>query len=85
MSDRAPPTKAVPPVPPHFVEHFVAGGWREVERVYGCRTALMMTWIELCGGLAKLQQRRRDWQAKKRAEAKAAVARGKIQGQRTEA
>lgn len=61
MSGKAPPTRATPPVPPHFVRHFVEGGWREVERVYGCRTALMMTWIAMSGGLRSLQDRRRAY------------------------
>lgn len=60
MTEKFAPTKAVVPVPPHFVRHFIHGGWREVERVYGCRTDLMMTWIELSGGLGVLQQQRRE-------------------------
>jgi hypothetical protein len=58
--ERRAPTTSVPAVPPHFVRHFVVGGWREVERVYGCRTQLMMTWNEMSGGLAALQDQRRQ-------------------------
>ena len=56
---RFPPTVAPPPLPPKFVQHFIQGGWRELERVYGCRTALLMKWMEMAGGIVVLQERRR--------------------------
>ena len=49
----------IPPVPPYFADDFVRGGWREVERLYGARTDLLLKWIELSGG-EKLYQRRRE-------------------------
>jgi len=43
--------KAKPP-PPHFVENFVRGGWRKVERMYGSRTDVLRNWFHICGGHA---------------------------------
>lgn len=40
----------VPPVPEGFARRFVSGGWREVERIYGARTDLLIKWIEMSGG-----------------------------------
>lgn len=40
----------VPPVPPEFAARFVSGGWREVERIYGARTDLLLKWIAMSGG-----------------------------------
>jgi hypothetical protein len=51
--------RQVPSVPPGFVDRFLADGWRGVERVYGCRTDLLLKWIEMSGG-AELYQRRRE-------------------------
>lgn len=52
------PLRHVPPVPPGFVSRFLADGWRGVERVYGCRTDLLLKWIELSGGEDLYAQRR---------------------------
>lgn len=43
-------TRSTPPAPPEFVQQFIAGGWRKVERLYGARTDLLLKWIELSGG-----------------------------------
>lgn len=48
----------VPAVPPSFADRFVAGGWREVERLYGARTDLLLKWIQMSGG-EDLHKRRR--------------------------
>lgn len=48
----------VPPVPPGFADSFVLGGWRQVERLYGARTDLLLKWIELSGGERLLAERR---------------------------
>lgn len=61
MRNRLAPTKALPPTPPHFAENFVKGGWRRVERVYGCRDDVVLKWIELCGGMDALRARRIAW------------------------
>jgi hypothetical protein len=49
----------VPPVPPEFPARFVEGGWREVERIYGARTDLLLKWIAMSGG-DDLHKLRRD-------------------------
>ena len=51
--------RIVPSCPPEFADEFVRGGWRRVERLYNCRTDLLLKWIEMSGG-EELQQRRRD-------------------------
>lgn len=56
---RRPSTRIIPPPPPEFAEEFIAGGWRRVERLYGCRTDLLLKWIEMCGG-AELHRRRKE-------------------------
>lgn len=48
----------VPPVPPGFVDRFLADGWRGVERLYGARTDLLLKWIEMSGGEALYERRR---------------------------
>lgn len=48
----------VPPVPPGFADSFVTGGWRQVERLYGARTDLLLKWIEMSGGPSLHEQRR---------------------------
>jgi len=53
------PARIVPACPPEFAEEFVSGGWRRVERLYNCRTDLLLKWIEMCGG-PELDQRRKD-------------------------
>lgn len=50
--------RIVPPCPPEFAEEFVRGGWRRVERLYNCRTSLLLKWIEQSGGNALLERRR---------------------------
>lgn len=49
----------IPSVPPYFADDFIRGGWREVERLYGARTDLLLKWIELCGG-DELYERRKE-------------------------
>jgi hypothetical protein len=49
----------VPTVPEGFAARFIAGGWREVERIYGARTDLLLKWIEMSGG-EDLYARRRQ-------------------------
>jgi hypothetical protein len=53
------PTRAIPPLPPSFESNFIAGGWRQVERVYGCRDEVILKWIEMCGG-EELYAKRRE-------------------------
>jgi hypothetical protein len=50
LSYRGPSTKCIPPVPPHFVDNFLSGGWRKIERMYGARDDRLLKWIELSGG-----------------------------------
>jgi hypothetical protein len=47
---RQPSTKALPPVPPNFAENFIRGGWRQIERMYGCRDDRLIKWQILAGG-----------------------------------
>lgn len=54
------PTKAVSRVPPNFVENFVEGGWRRVERVYGTSRCVWQ-WVEMAGGADRLQSMRREY------------------------
>jgi hypothetical protein len=56
------PTRAIAPVPPNFVRNFVEGGWRRLERVYGCRDDVILTWMEISGGLEAMQDQRRAYQ-----------------------
>jgi len=58
------------PPPPEFADQFILGGWRQVERVYGARTDVILKWIEVNGGLADLQRRRKEAKAVKMAAAK---------------
>lgn len=48
----------IPAVPEGFSRRFIAGGWREVERIYGARTDLLLKWIEMSGGEDLHAQRR---------------------------
>jgi hypothetical protein len=36
-------------VPPEFLDQFVEGGWRRVERIYGARTSQIRKWIAMTG------------------------------------
>lgn len=56
---RRPSTRIIPAPPPEFADEFIAGGWRRVERLYGCRTDLLLKWIEMCGG-DDLHRRRKE-------------------------
>jgi hypothetical protein len=78
LKPRDVPTRAVPRLPPNFARNFVEGGWRQLERVYGCRDDVLLKWFEMAGGLVSLQQRRRDWLREQSAvaQAKAAAQRG---------
>ena len=49
----------VPACPPEFAARFISGGWREVERIYGARTDLLLKWIAMSGG-EDLHRRRRE-------------------------
>jgi len=71
------PTRAIPSLPPGFARHFIEGGWRQVERIYGCRDDVVLKWIDMAGGLADLQERRREW-----LRGQTQVAQGKVAGQR---
>ncbi len=51
-------TRVTPPAPPEFKQEFIKGGWRQVERLYGARTDLLLKWMEQVGGLAALQAER---------------------------
>lgn len=58
---KLPPTKAVPDLPENFAKNFIEGGWRRLERVYGCRDDVILAWMAMCGGLEVMQQRRRQF------------------------
>jgi hypothetical protein len=60
-------TRVTPPTPPEFKAQFLKGGWRQVERIYGARTDLLLKWIAHVGGLPALQAER------------AAVRRGRVE------
>lgn len=70
MSDRRVyrryPSWRVPPVPPEFVQQFMEGGWRRIERVYGGRNDLVRKWIALAGGEIALKRMRREWRIAQR-------------------
>jgi hypothetical protein len=51
-------TRVTPPAPPEFKAQFLKGGWRQIERIYGARTDLLLKWIAQVGGLAALQAER---------------------------
>jgi hypothetical protein len=53
-------SKRLPPVPPEFVEQFVLGGYRRIERIYGGRNDLVRKWIEMSGGESVLKAKRRE-------------------------
>lgn len=55
------PTNAIPEVPPNFARNYIEGGWRMVERIYGCRHDVILKWFEQCGGLETLQVQRRQY------------------------
>jgi hypothetical protein len=63
--------RLIGPPPPEFADQFILGGWRQVERVYGARTDVILKWIAVCGGLEDLQARRKAARAVKMAAAKA--------------
>lgn len=60
---KTPPTKAVPDLPPNFARNFIEGGWRRLERVYGCRDDVILSWMEQCGGIEHLRAERNRWMA----------------------
>lgn len=62
--------RRIGPPPPEFAEQFILGGWRQVERVYGARTDVILKWIEVNGGLDELQRRRKEAKAVKMAAAR---------------
>ena len=53
LSYRPPSTKIIPPPPPEFAEQFAIGGWRQVERLYGARTDLILKWIDQTGAVCR--------------------------------
>lgn len=55
------PSRRIPPVPPEFVQQFIEGGWRRIERIYGARNDLMRKWIALAGGERHLKSLRRAY------------------------
>lgn len=57
--DKRLPTSTLPPVPPGFRDAFIRGGWRLVERNYGCRTDRLVAWHQLAGGAELDAERRR--------------------------
>lgn len=73
MNHRLAPTKAVPNLPPHFEQHFIEGGWRRVERVYGCRDEVVLKWIEVCGGMDAMKGKRAKWVRERAEEARQAA------------
>lgn len=73
MNSRAAPTKAIPALPPNFEANFLEGGWRMVERVYGCRDDVILAWMAQLGGVEQLQARRREHQQERVAIAEAAM------------
>ena len=70
-----PSSKRVPPLPPEFVQQFVEGGWRRIERVYGGRNDLVRKWMVLAGGERKMKAMRREHLLKARG-AERAIAHG---------
>jgi hypothetical protein len=42
-------TKVPTPAPPNFRANFERGGWRLVERMYGCRTDQLLAWMVQTG------------------------------------
>lgn len=51
-----------PPPPDEYAEQFIKhGGWRRVERLYGCRTDMHRKWQTLLGGIEELQRRRKEY------------------------
>jgi hypothetical protein len=71
--ERHPPTKAIPERPPNFERHFIEGGWRQIERMYGCRDDVVLAWMEQCGGLQQMRERRRQWLMARNAAARASA------------
>lgn len=59
-------SRRIPPVPPEFVQQFLIGGWRQIERIYGGRNDLVRKWIALAGGEVELKRRRREWRERQR-------------------
>ncbi len=73
MIDRNAPTKAIPALPPNFAKNFIEGGWRQLERVYGCRDDVILAWMAMCGGVEAMQQRRGQYIAERKRQAEAAL------------
>ncbi|QEH79927.1 hypothetical protein EIK56_18025 [Sphingomonas sp. C8-2] len=63
MSDRAAyrrySSRRIPPVPIEFVDQFLEGGYRRIERIYGGRNDLVRKWMEMAGGEHVLKAMRR--------------------------
>lgn len=66
MTWKRPPSRLVPPVPDGFVQHFMEGGWRRIERIYGARNDLVRKWIVMAGGERELKAKRRAYILKRR-------------------
>lgn len=54
-----PSTKVMRPTPPGFAEQFILGGWKRVERLYGCRSDLTVKWHHMAGGTTLNAARKR--------------------------
>lgn len=52
--------RPIPPCPEDFEEQFILGGWRQVERVFGARTKLLLKWIDMCGGQELYDKRKAE-------------------------
>lgn len=66
MTWKRPPSRLVPPVPENFVQNFMEGGWRRIERIYGARNDLVRKWIVMCGGERELKAKRRAYLVSRR-------------------
>lgn len=60
-------SRRIPPVPAEFVQQFLEGGWRRIERVYGGRNDLVRKWIAMAGGEVELKRMRREFRMQGRA------------------
>jgi hypothetical protein len=45
-------------MPPEFIDEFIKGGWRRVERLYNVRTDLMVKWLNDAGKEALIAKRK---------------------------
>lgn len=52
------PPRPYPPMPPEFIDEFIKGGWRRVERLYNVRTDLMVKWLNDAGKVALIAKRK---------------------------